>query len=131
MLCLQLNRIEYKDNDLVKNRHRVQIEKTLFIDRFLYENRVMSLKLQQHVKQLREQIKHLESSINNFTHFGGSEYDIIKVFDLMGKFFNEQGKNLEGWNPMAGLNSFHPFNNQVQKGDKAKVDQAVGVLKQF
>lgn len=121
MLCLQLNRIEYKDNDLVKNRHRVQIEKTLFIDRFLYANRELSLKLQQHVKQLREQIKHLEASIKHFTHFGGSEYDIIKVFELTSKFFGEQGKNLDGWNPMAGLNSYHPFNNQIQAADKPKV----------
>lgn len=55
----------------------------------MYENRELSIKLQTHVKQLREQIKHLELSIANYTHFGGSEYDILKVFDLMNKFLTE------------------------------------------
>ena len=42
VLCLQLNRIEYKDNELFKNRHKVQIEKNLYVDRFMIENKAKS-----------------------------------------------------------------------------------------
>jgi len=55
-----MNRIEYKDQDLFKNRHKVQIEKTLYVDRFMYENKTLSEKLSTNVQKLREQIKHLE-----------------------------------------------------------------------
>jgi len=67
----------------------VQIEKTLYIDRFLLKNRELSENISSHVKYLREQIKHLEQSIKEYTHFGGSEYDIRKMFDLMSTFFSD------------------------------------------
>lgn len=97
VLCLQLNRIEYKDQELIKNRNKCAIEKTLYIDRFMYENRVKSMQLQKHVKELREQIRHLELSIEKFTNFNKSEYDILKVFEQSIKFFSEQGKIADDW----------------------------------
>jgi hypothetical protein len=54
VLCLQTNRLEYKDNELFKHRHKVQIEKKLFVDRFLIKNKEMSETIQNHVMSLRE-----------------------------------------------------------------------------
>jgi hypothetical protein len=56
------------------------------------------------VDNLRKQIRHLEESIKNFTHFGGSDYDIRKMLELMGMFLGEQGKNIsEDWKPIDGV----------------------------
>ena len=38
VLCLQLNRLDYKNNELVKHKHKVEIEKTLYVDRFMFKN---------------------------------------------------------------------------------------------
>lgn len=56
------------------------------------------------VDNLRKQIRHLEESIKNYTHFGGSEYDIRKMLELMGTFLGDQGKNIsEDWKPIDGV----------------------------
>ena len=86
-----MNRIEYKDQDLFKNRHKVAIEKTLYVDRFMHQNKVMSEKLSNNVQKLREHIKNLEQSLQEYTSFGGSDYNILKVFELTKKCFSEQG----------------------------------------
>jgi hypothetical protein len=38
ILCLQLNRLDYKDGHLVKHKHKVSLEKTIYIDRFMLKN---------------------------------------------------------------------------------------------
>jgi len=35
VLCLQLNRVDFKDQELFKHRHKVAIEKTIYVDRFM------------------------------------------------------------------------------------------------
>ena len=91
VLCMQMNRLNYStlDNEAQKLRHRVAIEKTLYVDRYMIENKTKSEQLQDHVHKLREQIQHLEASIKEFTSFGGSEYDIRKIFQLMNTFFTQ------------------------------------------
>ena len=44
VLCLQLNRLEYdeKHAEQVKSRHKVEIEKTLYVDRFMMQNKEKS-----------------------------------------------------------------------------------------
>ena len=109
-MCVQLNRLEYKEQDLFKHRHKVTIEKTMYLDRFLIENKTKSEQISNYVKKLRGEIKHLEASINQFTHFGGSEYDIRKMFGLMATFFTGQGQQIsEDWKQLEGLKSYHPF----------------------
>jgi hypothetical protein len=76
VLCLQLNRLDYKDAEPFKHRHKVAIEKTLYIDRFMIQNSERSQQLSNHVAKLRDQIKMLEQSIKEYTSFGGSDYDI-------------------------------------------------------
>jgi len=34
-----MNRLEYKDQELFKHRHNVKIEKTLYVDRFMIQNK--------------------------------------------------------------------------------------------
>lgn len=131
MLCLQLNRIEYKDQELIKNRNKCAIEKTLYIDRFMYDNRVKSMQLQKHVKELREQIRHLELSIEKFTNFNNSEYDILKVFEQSIKFFSEQGKIDDDWQPASNVKSYHPLKDQIPGGDQANVKTTLAMLNKF
>jgi uncharacterized UBP type Zn finger protein len=56
VLCLQLNRLEYdeKHKEQVKSRHKVEIEKTLYIDRFMMNNKEKSEQISNKVKSLRE-----------------------------------------------------------------------------
>jgi len=79
---------------------------------------------------MREQIKHLEASIKNYTHFGGSNYDLLKMFEMMQTFFGGQG-NVADWAAMPDINSFHPLNNQIEAGDQPKAKQVVETLKTF
>ncbi len=95
----------------------------------MYENKVLSEKLSSNVKKLREHIKHLEQSLQEYTNFGGSDYDILKVFELVKKFFSEQGaKHVGEWKPTES--SHHPFNNQIPAGDQGKAKDVVGMLSQ-
>lgn len=63
VLCLQLNRLDYKDAEPFKHRHKVAIEKTLYVDRFMMQNSERSQQISTHVAKLREQIRTLELSI--------------------------------------------------------------------
>ena len=85
VLCLQLNRLEYdeKHAEQVKSRHKVEIEKTLYVDRFMMQNKEKSEQISNKVKSLREQIKVLEQSIKEYTNFSGTDYEVIKMFELM------------------------------------------------
>lgn len=38
VLCLQLNRLDYKDAEPFKHRHKVAVEKTIYVDRFMMQN---------------------------------------------------------------------------------------------
>ena len=56
VLCLQLNRLEYDEKHMeqVKSRHKVEIEKTLYVDRFMIQNKEKSEQISSKVKSLRE-----------------------------------------------------------------------------
>ena len=86
---------------------------------------------------MREKIAHLESSIHEFTNFWGSNYDIRSLFEFMNEFLaNQDSKShiSEKWveeNKNLGVKSFHPFLNQVKPGDKKKVGEVIGLLKNY
>lgn len=44
----------------------------------------------------------------------------------------EQGSKIgEDWKPISGLQSYHPFHNQITPGDKAKAGETVSILKKY
>ena len=43
-----------KQGETIKHKHKVQIEKTLYIDRFLMANKEKSTQISNHVAKLRE-----------------------------------------------------------------------------
>jgi uncharacterized UBP type Zn finger protein len=92
VLCLQLNRLDFKDAEPFKHRHKVAIEKTIYVDRFMMQNSERSQQISNHVAALRGQIKKLELSIKEYTIFGGSDYDIRSMLDLVGDFFEKQNQ---------------------------------------
>jgi uncharacterized protein YutD len=57
------------------------------VDRFLTINKDKVNSIREHVTKMREQIRHLEESIKEYTNFGGSEYDVRKMFYLIQEFF--------------------------------------------
>lgn len=54
------------------------------------QNSERSEALSNHVAKLRDQIKMLEQSIQEYTSFGGSDYDIRQMLALVGDFFEKQ-----------------------------------------
>ena len=92
VLCLQLNRLDYKDAEPFKHRHKVAIEKTIYVDRFMMQNSERSEQISNHVATLRGQMKRLELSIKEYTSFGGSDYDIRSMLELVGDFFDKQNQ---------------------------------------
>ena len=45
VICLQMNRLEYKDGEQIKHRHKVDIEKTIMLDRFMLFNKEKHTKI--------------------------------------------------------------------------------------
>ena len=131
---MQMNRLAYstEDKEAQKHRHKVAIEKTLYVDRYMIGNKKKSEELQEHVHKLREQIQHLEASIKEYTNFGGSEYDIRKIFQLMNTFFTQQDihKSCEDWSSQDGL-CHHPFKDQIASKDKGDAQKVVGMLNTY
>lgn len=87
-----MNRLEFKDAEPFKHRHKVAIEKTIYVDRFMHQNNERSEQISNHVAKLRDQIKTLELSIKEYTSFGGSDYDIRSMLDHVGDFFEKQNQ---------------------------------------
>ena len=83
IVCLQLNRLDYQNRELIKHKHKVLLEKELILDRFIYKNKEKNEKIRENVKQMRTQIKHLEESINEFTNFWDSDSDLRTIFEFM------------------------------------------------
>ena len=90
VLCLQLNRLDYQDNEMIKHKHKVAIDETIYVDRYLAKNKELSSKLKQQAQELRDQIKSLDQAISNYTNFNGKEYDVRQIFALAGAFFDQQ-----------------------------------------
>ena len=136
VLCLQLNRLDYKDAEPFKHRHKVAIEKTLFIDRFMIQNSERSQQLSNHVAKLRDQIKMLELSIQEYTSFGGSDYDIRQMLTLVGDFFEKQNSkdkvNQEIVAASADKVKYHqPFKDQIAAADKGKAGDVVKMMRKY
>tara|TARA_B110000503_G_C6797992_1_gene269918 strand:+ start:209 stop:502 length:294 start_codon:yes stop_codon:yes gene_type:complete len=45
VICLQMNRLEYKDCEQIKHRHKVDIEKKIMLDRFMLLNKEKHTKI--------------------------------------------------------------------------------------
>lgn len=136
VLCLQLNRLDYKDAEPFKHRHKVAIEKTIYVDRFMMQNSERSEQISNHVAKLRDQIKMLEQSIKEYTSFGGSDYDIRQMLALVGDFFEKQNQkdkiNHEIIGPGADKVKYHqPFKDQIASADKSKASDAVKLMRKY
>ena len=136
VLCLQLNRLDYKDAEPFKHRHKVAIEKTIYVDRFMMSNSERSEQISNHVAKLREQIKMLELSIKEYTSFGGSDYDIRSMLALLGDFFEKQNEkdkiNQDIQEIGTGQVKYHqPFKDQIAAADKSKAAEAVKLMSKY
>ena len=86
---------------------------------------------------MREKIAHLENSIHEYTNFWDSNYDIRSLFEFMNEFLaNQDSKShiSEKWveeNSKLGVQSHHPFLNQIKPADKGKVNDAMKLLKNY
>lgn len=93
ILCLQLNRLQYKDAEAIKHRHKVEMEKTIMLDRFMLQNKDKQAKIRQTVQALRHQIACLEDSIGKYTNFWDSDHDIRAMLNFVSEFIENQNKN--------------------------------------
>lgn len=92
-----------------------------------------SEEISRNVAVLREQIKHLEASINEFKNFGGSDYDIREMLNLVADFFSMQDASdkLKGVPQNAHSDCKHPFKAQVAAADKPKAADAVALMQKY
>ena len=64
---------------------------------------------------MRDQIRHLENSIHEYSNFWGSDYDIRTMFDFVSEFISAQNSKShmsDDWqdlNKNSGVKSYHPF----------------------
>lgn len=87
VLTLQMNRLNYSAAGLIKHKHRVTFDKQIFVDRFLLQNAEKSERISSEVRHMRDQIKDLEQSIEEFRKFGGSSYDICEMLEHVSTLF--------------------------------------------
>jgi uncharacterized UBP type Zn finger protein len=66
VFSMQLNRLKFEDNNAVKVLSPMIIEKTIYADRFMIENRTQIEKIRNYVQSLREKVKLLEGSLNEY-----------------------------------------------------------------
>jgi hypothetical protein len=66
---MQFNRLKYENGNAVKVMTPLNIEKTIYPDRFMIENREQSEKLRKNVTVLRDKIKHLEKCLDEYKSF--------------------------------------------------------------
>lgn len=66
------------------------IEPIIYADRFLLKNKEESSKLRKYVHTLREKVKHLETCLDQYKNFEGSQYNISQILSLASTFFSKQ-----------------------------------------
>ena len=54
----------------------------------MHQNREKNKKIREQVQSMRDQIRHLENSIHEYSNFWGSDYDIRTMFDFVSEFIN-------------------------------------------
>ena len=63
ILFMQLNRLKYETGNAIKVMSEMKLEKTIFADRFLNQNKTESEQLREKVTALRDKVKHLEKCV--------------------------------------------------------------------
>jgi uncharacterized UBP type Zn finger protein len=66
VFSIQLNRLKFEDNLAVKVLSPMIIEKTIHADRFMIENLTQIEKIRNYVQNLRQKVKLLEGSLNEY-----------------------------------------------------------------
>lgn len=61
--------MKYESGNAEKVNSKLNIEKTIYADRFMIENKEESLKLRNYVKNLREKIRNLEKCLSEYNNF--------------------------------------------------------------
>ena len=79
VLTFQMNRLKFEGGSAKKMLHEVKIEKTIYPDRFMYQNREEVAQKRLQVKKLRDNIQFLESCLAKFTKFEGSDVSILQA----------------------------------------------------
>jgi hypothetical protein len=103
VLCMQLNRLKFEQGMPVKVLDPLIVEKVIYPDRFIVQNRQESEKIRQAVSSLREKIRHLEKCLSEYNKFQGTEYNIARVLELAAAFFKEQGRVDESYKQIPDI----------------------------
>ena len=133
VFSIQMNRLKFEDNNAVKVLSPMIIEKTIYADRFMIENRNQIEKIRNLVQNLREKVKLLETSLNEYQKFNGTDMNIQKVLELAALFFSEHGKK-PNQSPAAhqDLNIFSPTDQATLKAENpATITSTISMLNSY
>ena len=129
---MQVNRLKFEDGNPVKSLNPFIIEPVLYADRFMIENKDQSEKIRKYVHNLRDKIKMLEKSLQDYQSFNGSDQNIAKVLQLAASFFKEQGKPHEEFKQVADITLFSPLmQEEFPKENKKQVSELVCSLDKY
>jgi len=73
---MQLNRLKFEQGNALKVISELKLEKVIYPDRFLVQNRQKSEILRETVTALRDKVKFLEKCLGEYGNFEGSDYNI-------------------------------------------------------
>mmetsp|Transcript_4954 Transcript_4954/g.3565 ORF Transcript_4954/g.3565 Transcript_4954/m.3565 type:complete len:108 (+) Transcript_4954:1040-1363(+) len=107
---MQLNRLKFEQGVAVKVLSEIQLEKVVYPDRFLVENKAESEKLRSTVDALRSKVKYLERCLEEYKNFEQSDYNIHKCLQLVQDFFAKQGQPQHVDGKVEGVQAFLPLN---------------------
>jgi len=109
----------------------MKVDKVIYPDRFLFQNREESSKLRAHVANLRDKVKYLEACLDTYKRFNQTDYNLTSVLSLATDFLKMQGKPtypaLEG-KKVEGVTTHLP--NEQQKSQSG-VEPMIKSLEAF
>ena len=88
VLTFQLSRLKFENGRVVKSHHEFPIQREIYPDRFMFENREQVEELRKRVKVLRDKIKFLEECLSRYTNYNGSNIQITSALDQVLHFFS-------------------------------------------
>ena len=94
VLIIQLNRVKFEKNQMVKTTHKVPIPAEIYPDRFHIQNQEEVEKQRAKVAILRAKINYLDKCLAQFTSFGPRKAVLSEILDSTCFFLEQQ--NLQG-----------------------------------
>ena len=133
MLFLQIQRVYFnkETKSIEKNLNQIRFEKTIYVDRFMIENKETSSAIRSEVREYKKKIRALEQALANYKSFGDHKLNIFSVLQSASNFLNNQNEGMVVEGEDMGIKLFSPKKiGDLGHGAEA-MKQTIDILSSF